>query len=242
MSNSVEVHNVSIFGDFNSPSNDGIDIDSSNNTLVQNCHIDTADDGIVPKTTAGALFNLTVHKCWIRSKSCAVKLGSESCFDFSNIVFDDITISESHRGLGIQLRDQGNCSVAILLKQMTVLLAFPYDYKLGISRQWCCCQSVVGSTNIENVGFKCCTLQLLIFNSSTRCLHFWVVVATGSIYNITFSNILINTRYYDPSWWGNSEPIYVTACPRDPLTKVNCPAHTNQTYLNLRTKPNEFPT
>lgn len=119
MSNLVEVHNVSIFGDFNSPSNDGIDIDSSNNTHVQNCHIDTADDGIVPKTTAGALFNLTVRNCWIRSKSCAVKLGSESRFDFSNIAFNDITISESHRGLGIQLRDQGNSAVAILSKQMT---------------------------------------------------------------------------------------------------------------------------
>ena len=93
------------------------------------------------------------------------------------------------------------------------------------------CWSVVGSTNIENLGFKCCTLHLLVFNYSTRCLHFWVVVATGSIHNITFSNIVINTRYYDPSWWGNSEPIYVTACPRDLLTKVNCPAHTNQTIF-----------
>lgn len=37
--------------------------------------------------------------------------------------------------------------------------------------------------------------------------------------NITFSNINITTRYYDPSWWGRAEPIYVTTCPRDSNAK-----------------------
>lgn len=36
----------------------------------------------------------------------------------------------------------------------------------------------------------------------------------GNVSDITFSNINITTRYYDPSWWGRAEPIYVTACRR----------------------------
>ncbi|KAG0597558.1 hypothetical protein M758_12G004200 [Ceratodon purpureus] len=104
----VSIHNVSIYGDFNSPNNDGIDIESSNNTMIENCHIDTGDDAICPKTEDGPLYNLTVTNCWIRTKSSAVKLGSGSQYDFRNLHFEHLTIVDSHRGLGIQLRDKGN--------------------------------------------------------------------------------------------------------------------------------------
>lgn len=43
----------------------------------------------------------------------------------------------------------------------------------------------------------------------------------GNVSNITFSNINITTRYYDPSWWGRAEPIYVTTCPRDNTSKAS---------------------
>lgn len=36
----------------------------------------------------------------------------------------------------------------------------------------------------------------------------------GNVNDITFSNMNISTRYYDPSWWGRAEPIYITTCPR----------------------------
>lgn len=103
----ISIHNVSIYGDFNSPNNDGIDIESSNNTMIKNCRIDTGDDAICPKTEDGPLYNLTVTNCWIRTKSCAVKLGSGSQYDFRNLHFEHLMIVDSHRGLGIQLRDKG---------------------------------------------------------------------------------------------------------------------------------------
>jgi polygalacturonase len=111
MSELVFIDNVSIYGDFNSPNNDGIDIQSSNNTVIQNCHIDTGDDAICPKTDEGPLYNLTVTNCWIRTKSSAVKLGSKSSWDFRNLHFEHLSIVESHRGLGIQLRDEGTTSI-----------------------------------------------------------------------------------------------------------------------------------
>lgn len=136
------IDNVSIYGDFDTPNNDGIDIEDSNNTAITRCRIDTGDDAICPKTYTGPLYNLTAKDCWIRTKSSAIKLGSASWFDFKGLIFDNITIVDSHRGLGFQIRDGGNVS------------------------------------------------------------------------DISFSNINISTRYYNPSWWGRAEPIYITTCRR----------------------------
>ena len=102
------IHDVSIYGDFNTPNNDGIDIDDSNDTVITRCHIDTGDDAICPKTYTGGLHNLVATNCWIRTKSSAIKLGSASWFEFKNLVFDNITIVDSHRGLALQIRDGGN--------------------------------------------------------------------------------------------------------------------------------------
>ncbi|MQM21210.1 hypothetical protein Taro_054245 [Colocasia esculenta] len=147
-SENIWIEDVTILGDFDSPNNDGIDVEDSNNTVITRCHIDTGDDAICPKSSTGPVRNLTATDCWIRTKSSAIKLGSASTFDFTGFRFDNITIVDSHRGLGLQIRDGGNVS------------------------------------------------------------------------DITFSNINIRTRYYDPSWWGRAEPIYVTTCPRDPTSRV----------------------
>ncbi|KAL4339756.1 hypothetical protein GQ457_08G016280 [Hibiscus cannabinus] len=104
----TSIHDVSIYGDFNTPNNDGIDIEDSNNTVITRCHIDTGDDAICPKTYTGPLYNLTATNSWIRTKSSAIKLGSASWFEFKNLVFDNITIVDSHRGLGFQIRDGGD--------------------------------------------------------------------------------------------------------------------------------------
>lgn len=111
----TSIHDVSIYGNFNTPNNDGIDIEDSNNTVITRCHIDTGDDAICPKTYTGPLYNLTVTNCWIRTKSSAIKLGSASSFDFKGLIFDNITIVQSHRGLGLQIRDGGNTHIAFLV-------------------------------------------------------------------------------------------------------------------------------
>lgn len=105
--NNTLIHDISIYGDFNSPNNDGIDIEDSNNTVIRRCHIDTGDDAICPKSSTGPVYNLTVTDCWIRTKSSAIKLGSASFFYFRRLLFDNITIVDSHRGLGMQIRDGG---------------------------------------------------------------------------------------------------------------------------------------
>eukprot|EP00850_Spirogloea_muscicola_P024180 SM000466S16657 [mRNA] locus=s466:3388:6071:+ [translate_table: standard] len=104
----VHIKGISILGDFSTPYNDGIDIDGTNDTLIEFVDISTGDDAICAKTLLGPMKNLTMKHCNLRSKSSAIKLGSESHFDFQSLHFEHINITDSHRGLAIQLRDAGN--------------------------------------------------------------------------------------------------------------------------------------
>ena len=145
-SSGVAVHNISIFdpvywalhvigssdvllaglkisGDWEIPNNDGIDIDASSDVIVRQCWIDTADDSICIKTTR--LFvptqRIQIRNCTLRSRSSAFKIGSETLADISHIVVSDVFIIEAHRGLAIQLRDQGSVrNVAISRVRMTI--------------------------------------------------------------------------------------------------------------------------
>jgi hypothetical protein len=38
--------------------------------------------------------------------------------------------------------------------------------------------------------------------------------------NISFEDVVVSTRYYNQTWWGEAEPIYVAATPRSSGTKA----------------------
>lgn len=59
----------------------------------------------------------------------------------------------------------------------------------------------------------------------------WVHLQTGSFYDVTFANIEMTTRYYDPSWWGLAEPIYISICPRNSSTTVG--SASNVRFVNI---------
>lgn len=109
-SSHVRVQNITIQGDWNIPNNDGIDIDSSSDVEVTGAHISTADDAICIKTTLPGVpaQRVRVSHSVLRSRSSAVKLGSESVADFADLAFHDLRVQDSHRGLAVQLRDGGS--------------------------------------------------------------------------------------------------------------------------------------
>lgn len=106
----VTVDNVSVYGDWRYPNNDGIDPDSSIDVTIMNSDVNVADDGICPKATEGygPLRNLIVKNCTVRSKSHALKFGSLCDTEMSDILFEDITIWDSNAGISIQQRSQGD--------------------------------------------------------------------------------------------------------------------------------------
>ncbi len=86
---------------------DGISPDGSKNVKIQNCEVESGDDGIVFKAsyTLNRLSdceNITVNDCKISSRCNAIKFGTETNGDFKNITIENVRISNT-RLAGIAL-------------------------------------------------------------------------------------------------------------------------------------------
>ncbi|WP_423068951.1 glycoside hydrolase family 28 protein [Devosia sp. CN2-171] len=108
----VRVKGVKVENDRRLPNTDGLVIDSCHDVLVEGVDISTADDGVCLKTTRratgiGTCERVTVRNCRVSSQSCALKIGTESFGDVTDIVFEDCAVLDSNRGLGIFSRDGG---------------------------------------------------------------------------------------------------------------------------------------
>ncbi|MBB4953621.1 polygalacturonase [Agrobacterium vitis] len=110
----VEIIGVCVDNNRRMPNTDGIVIDGCRNVRINGSSFRTADDGIVLKTTrredgrlTGPCENVSVKDCIVESRSCALKIGTESFSPFRNIAFESVTIERSNRGLGIFSRDGG---------------------------------------------------------------------------------------------------------------------------------------
>jgi polygalacturonase len=120
----LAIDSISIHNDPDTANNDGLDLDHCKNVRVANCHIDTADDGIVIKNTPnfvsfGASENITVTGCTIVSRSAGLKIDEiYTSPGVRNVVFDACTI-HSNRGLCIQSRDIGDIE-NVLFSNMTI--------------------------------------------------------------------------------------------------------------------------
>ncbi|MDF2922324.1 MAG: glycoside hydrolase family 28 [Paenibacillaceae bacterium] len=107
----VNVQGIRILGQLRGPNNDGIDPDSCRDVHISDCHIEAGDDCIVLKTTEhgaanyGPCENITVTNCTMISRSCAVKIGTETHADIRNVVVHNCLIRYSNRGLGVWVRD-----------------------------------------------------------------------------------------------------------------------------------------
>jgi len=108
----VAVADIKVFNNRQLPNTDGIVIDSCGNVTVSDVVIRTADDGICLKTSRsekgiGRCEKIEVSDCVIESKSCALKIGTESFGDIRDVRFLRSKVEGSNRGLGIFSRDGG---------------------------------------------------------------------------------------------------------------------------------------
>ncbi len=108
----IAVHGVRVSNNRQLPNTDGIVIDSCSDVTIAGAVIRTADDGICLKTSfsekeIGRCERITVSDSVIESKSCALKIGTESFGDITEVSFLRCRIENSNRGLGIFSRDGG---------------------------------------------------------------------------------------------------------------------------------------
>lgn len=79
--------------------NDGIDISDCKNVLVEKCHINSADDGIVLKSfdANGCNDGIEIRDCDIESSASAFKIGTESFGGFRNVTVKNLRIKDTFR-------------------------------------------------------------------------------------------------------------------------------------------------
>ncbi len=109
----VKIRGISLLNNLRAINSDGIDIDSTRNVIISDCHIEAGDDCIVLKTTKrgdGAVQpveNVVVTNCVLVSAATALKLGTESHGDFRHVLFSNCVIRESRTGLALLAKDGG---------------------------------------------------------------------------------------------------------------------------------------
>ena len=91
--------------------NDGIDIDSTQDVVIEGCTIDTGDDAICVKATSPvATKHVLISDCVLTTRWSAFKLGTESMGDFKHITFKDSVITGA-RGGAIKILPVDGCGV-----------------------------------------------------------------------------------------------------------------------------------
>ena len=112
----VFIKQITIDNDLALSNTDALDLDSCQHVHLSVSYFSAADDGICLKTTAKSaalqqpMENVTVNNCIIRSKSCAIKVGTETFADIRNLVVSNCVIFESNRAIGLVSRDGGRFS------------------------------------------------------------------------------------------------------------------------------------
>ncbi|MBK1879095.1 glycoside hydrolase family 28 protein [Pelagicoccus mobilis] len=91
----VKVRSLNVWNHANK-NNDGIDIDSSQNVIVSDCHIDASDDTICLKSEGeNPCRNVVVTNCILATHASAIKTGTGSVGGFENITISNIVIRRS---------------------------------------------------------------------------------------------------------------------------------------------------
>ena len=105
-SDDIRVHGISIDNDMSIPNSDGVDLYDSKNAVISDCVINSGDDAIALISSD----NITVGNCVLHSRSSGIRIGYNvfNHHNSGNLLFDNIRIYDSNRGIGIFQRMDGD--------------------------------------------------------------------------------------------------------------------------------------
>jgi len=158
--------------------NDGIDIQSSQNVVVKNCDINTADDGVAIASSDGSnedTLNVTVENCRIASDTAALKIGTGSMYDFDNIYYNNITVHDSAFGVRVAIVDGGTVG-NVIYNNVT--------FESDVTRWWVCGGGTGSSTHDDSQN---CVRQVDRGEGLTDL---------GYLHNFTLDNIKVRGGIY----------------------------------------------
>jgi polygalacturonase len=116
----------------NNYNNDGFDLDGCENVLIENCDIETGDDGICLKSSKNPCRNITVKNCKVASNTAALKFGSSSHGGFQNVEVSNCYFYDCPMGaIKLQLVDGGRLENVDISRIVMKNVGCPIFIRLG---------------------------------------------------------------------------------------------------------------
>ena len=108
----VVITGVSINNPHDAPNTDGIDIDSCEDVLIENCYVTVGDDGIAIKSGSGKngiqvgkpSRRITVRGCTVEDGHGGIVIGSETAAGIFDVFAEDCVFKGTDRGIRIKTR------------------------------------------------------------------------------------------------------------------------------------------
>jgi Glycosyl hydrolases family 28 len=102
----IKINGIAIRNNLKVPNSDGIDFYDSKDIIISNCSIHAGDDAIAVVGSS----NITATNCILQSRSSGIRIGYNvyNHNNSGNLLFDNIRIYDSNRGIGIYQRQKGD--------------------------------------------------------------------------------------------------------------------------------------
>ncbi|EAN4945056.1 glycoside hydrolase family 28 protein [Salmonella enterica] len=202
--NRVFIHNLTIDNNLALSNTDALDIDSCQHVHISDSYFSAADDGICLKTTYKPVAlqqpvrNVVVNNCIIRSKSCAIKLGTETFADIENVTVSNCTLFESNRGIGLVSRDGGRL-------QHLAFNNILFDCRHGHPCHWGKADPVFISVRHRAPALMPGTISHVTFNNLSGCAEGAINLHSetpGQIRDVLFNGLHFEQRLSDSAEQG----------------------------------------
>ena len=200
-STDIQVTGISIENNMAIPNSDGVDLYDSKNITISDCEIQAGDDAIAVVSSS----NLTASNCILHSRSCGIRIGYNvfNNNNSGNLLFNNIRIFDSNRGIGIFQRKQGNMDNMIF---SNIIIGTRLH-----SGQWWGHGEPIHISAVPGLGSKeTGSISNLRFSNITAVSESGIVIfasARGLIRDVYFDNIslTINKSALEDGYGGNMD-------------------------------------
>lgn len=189
----VNVTGISLHNNLLVPNSDGIHCTACRRVRISDCDISCGDDAIAITTLGsrpkGSCEDITVTNCTLQSRSAGVRLGYGDG-PIRNCTFQNLTIRESNRGLGVFVRDEG--SVENILFSNVVIRT-----RLHTGHWWGNAEPIHLSVIPQRREGRTGKIRNVAFANITAESESGIVVyghEQGDISNLSFDNVRLQIR------------------------------------------------
>ena len=187
-SEDIKISGISILNNMNIPNSGGIDMYDSKNITISNCNIQAGDDAIAVISSS----NIIASNCILHSRSSGIRIGY-NVFNHNNsgnLLFNNITIYDSNRGIGIFQRQKGDMenmifSNIIISTRLHSGQWWGHGEPIHIS-------SVPGLGSAETGAIRHVRFSNIIASSESGILIY--ATAKGLIDDISFDNVTLSIK------------------------------------------------